>query len=167
MKIVEFDNLEEAKKLELLFNCCGSTIWVDKMLAILPVENLVDLLEHADKKWLECEEKDWLEAFKHHPKIGDIKSLKEKFVATLAWASNEQLSVNEASDEVIEALAKGNQDYQNKYGFIFIVCATGKSAKEMLDLLTIRLSNLPEKEIKIAAAEQQKITTIRLGKLFV
>jgi 2-oxo-4-hydroxy-4-carboxy-5-ureidoimidazoline decarboxylase len=166
MTIAEFDHLSEQEKRDALFKCCGSANWVNKMLAVLPAEDLVDLLQDADEQWLQCAEPDWLEAFTHHPKIGDKSSLKEKFATTASWASNEQAGVSQASDDVIDALAKGNDDYFNKFGFIFIVCATGKSAEEMLGLLMLRLPNDPEKEIRIAAEEQGKITAIRLTKLF-
>lgn len=166
MTIAEFDHLSESEKCEALFKCCGSTTWVNLMLPVFPVEDLVDLLQYADEKWDECNRTDWLEAFTHHPKIGDKNLLRAKFAATAAWASNEQAGVNSASDDVIDALAQGNQDYETKFGYIFIVCATGKSAAEMLYLLRSRLPNDPEKEIEIAAAEQAKITRIRLEKLF-
>jgi 2-oxo-4-hydroxy-4-carboxy-5-ureidoimidazoline decarboxylase len=107
-----------------------------------------------------------LEAFEQHPKIGDINSLKKQYANTVAWASNEQAGVDAASDEVLQALAKGNDDYERKFGYIFIVCATGKSAGEMLELLQSRLTNDPESEIKIGAEEQNKITKLRLEKLF-
>lgn len=166
MTIAQFDHLSEAEQRDALTTCCGSATWVNLMLSVLPVEDLVDLLEYADEKWKQCTEADFLEAFKHHPKIGDKTSLKEKFASTATWASNEQAGVNTASNDVINALAKGNDDYEQKFGFIFIVCATGKSAAEMLGLLEARLPNDPAEEIKIAAAEQAKITRIRLQKLF-
>jgi len=166
MTIAQFDHLTEAEKREQLFKCCGSTHWVDLMLTVFPVEGLVNLLQYADEKWLLCGEQDWLEAFTHHPKIGNKSSLKEKFATTASWASNEQSGVSSASDDVIDALAKGNDDYFDKFGFIFIVCATGKSAQEMLDLLVARLPNDWDTEIQIAAEEQAKITAIRLNKLF-
>ncbi|RKR83809.1 2-oxo-4-hydroxy-4-carboxy-5-ureidoimidazoline decarboxylase [Mucilaginibacter gracilis] len=166
MTIAEFDHLSESEKQDALFQCCGSTTWVNLMLTAFPVEDLVDLLEYADEKWQQCKKKDWLEAFTHHPKIGDVASLKQKFASTANWASGEQAGVNTAPDDVLNALAKGNTDYEEKFGFIFIVCATGKSAGEMLWLLQSRLPNDPDKEIEIAAAEQAKITRIRLEKLF-
>lgn len=125
-----------------------------------------ELKEISDILWEQTTESDWMEAFSHHPKIGDVKSLEKKFASTAAWASGEQASVNEASQEVIQKLAKGNEDYEKKFGFIFIVCATGKSAPEMLELLEIRLPHEREKELRIAANEQNKITHIRLDKLF-
>ena len=166
MTIAEFDRLNVEKKRELLTQCCGSSAWVEKMIAEPPAEDLVDLEEIAEEKWWQCSQQDWLEAFEHHPKIGDINSLKEKFANTANWASNEQSAVNAASDDVIAELAKGNEEYEKKFGFIFIVCATGKSADEMLSILKSRLSNNREEEIQIAAEEQLKITKLRLEKLF-
>ncbi|MDB5246630.1 MAG: uraD [Segetibacter sp.] len=132
-----------------------------------PFKDLVDLEETAEEKWRECIELDWLEAFQHHPKIGDINSLKKKFASTAHLASNEQSSVNIASEKILEELAKGNEAYEKKFGYIFIVCATGKSAEEMLNILRSRLPNSAADEIEIAAEEQIKITKLRLEKLFV
>jgi 2-oxo-4-hydroxy-4-carboxy-5-ureidoimidazoline decarboxylase len=166
MTIADFDHLPIEQKRELLQKCCGSTTWIDKMLAAPAVEDLVDLVETAEEKWWECSEKDWLEAFEHHPKIGDINSLKKKYANTVGWASNEQSGVTAAPDEILNALAKGNDDYEKKFGYIFIVCATGKSAGEMLEIFQSRLPNNAEEEIQIAADEQLKITKLRLEKLF-
>ena len=166
MTIAQFDHLPENRKRELLKQCCGSEQWVNNMLTVFPVEDLVELVEAAEEKWDELTEEDWKEAFDHHPKIGDVNSLKEKFADTAKWASGEQSGVNAADDDTLQQLAKDNEAYQKKYGFIFIVCATGKSAKEMLDILQTRLKNSEEEEIEIAAGEQLKITILRLEKLF-
>lgn len=135
------------------------------MHALIPYEDLVELLNDAEEQWYQCSEADWLEAFTHHPKIGDIDALKKKFASTAHWAGNEQGAVAQASGETIQALAKGNDDYEKKFGFIFIVCATGKSAEEMLALLNQRLPNNREEEMQIAAGEQNKITQLRIQKL--
>ncbi len=166
MTIAEFDHLTIDKKKELLHNCCGSSTWVNKMLTIFPIDDLVELLEDADEKWDECKPEDWLEAFEQHPVIGNINSLKEKFYATADWAQVEQSGAKDASQELLGSLADGNKKYQEKFGFIFIVYAIGKSADEMLALLQERLKNKPEDEIQIAAAEQIRITKKRLEKLF-
>lgn len=166
MTIADFDRLDTEQKRELLTKCCGASGWVNKMLAMPIAEDLVDLEEMAEEQWYECTEQDWREAFEHHPKIGDINSLKEKFSNTVEWASNEQLGVDSAAENTLLALATANKDYENKFGYIFIVCATGKSAVEMLEILNSRLLNLPEEEIEIAAEEQFKITRLRLEKLF-
>lgn len=166
MTIAEFDHLPTEKKKELLEQCCGSSVWVNKMLTVFPVEDLVELLEAAEEKWYDCSEEDWQEAFEHHPKIGDINSLRQKYIATKTWAEGEQAGVTTASEEDLAGLERSNTEYEKKFGYIFIVCATGKSAKEMIDILKTRLQNSSEEEIKNAAAEQNKITKIRLEKLF-
>jgi len=135
------------------------------MLPFIPADDLVELLEDAESQWWLCTEDDWKEAFAHHPKIGDINSLMKKFANTAAWASGEQSGVNTATDEIIKLLSEGNRLYEEKFGYIFIVCATGKSAIEMLNLLNERLKNNPEEEIQIAADEQTKITKLRIEKL--
>ena len=119
----------------------------------------------ADDNWRGLAEADYLQAFDGHPKIGDVGSLKAKYANTKELAAGEQSSVNEASDEVIRALADGNTRYQEKFGFIFIVCASGKSAGEMLALLQARLPNNRDRELANAAEEQRKIFHLRLEKL--
>ncbi len=166
MTIAECDHLPEEKKKELLLQCCGSSAWVNKMLTVFPVEDLVELLEAAEEKWFGCSKEEWKEAFEHHPKIGDTASLKEKFTNTAKWAAAEQSGVNNSNEETLHGLVKANNDYQNKFGFIFIICATGMSAEEMLSELQARLNNNEQEEVEIAAAEQLKITKLRLEKLF-
>ena len=165
MQLTELNQLSRPQLKAELTKCCGSSAWVEKMTASFPLTNKEELLQKADEIWNALTESDWLEAFQHHPKIGDVKSLKEKFASTAIWASGEQASVQQASSQTIEQLAKSNQEYEAKFGYIFIVCATGKSADEMLRILQSRLPNKPADEIKIAAAEQARITQIRLGKL--
>jgi 2-oxo-4-hydroxy-4-carboxy-5-ureidoimidazoline decarboxylase len=165
MTIQELNHLPQEQLKEELFKCCGSRAWVNKMLTVFPVEDYVDLMEDAEDKWYECSEEDWKEAFTHHPKIGDIDSLKKKFTSTAQWASGEQAGVNTASDEVLQKLSEGNRLYEEKFGYIFIVCATGKSAEEMLSILESRLPNDAAEEIKMAADHQMQITKIRLDKL--
>jgi len=166
MKLSEFNQLQEKEAFDSFFSCCGSTVWASKMVAEKPFSSIEELKMKANKDWSETKNEDWLEAFTHHPKIGDVSALEKKFAATAAWASSEQSAVNIANREVLEKLATGNEVYFQKFGFIFIVCATGKTASEMLELLNFRLPNSKEKEIQIAADEQHKITHIRLDKLF-
>jgi len=165
MTIAEFDHLDNLSKRKLLQQCCGSNAWVEKMLAMPPAEDLIDLFEDAEEKWYACTEEDWREAFTHHPKIGDMETLRKKFSAD-QFAGSEQDSVQQASETTLKALAEGNSRYEEKFGYIFIVCATGKSAEEMLEILNDRMANDPEEEIKIAMDEQIKITKLRLEKLF-
>ena len=163
MTIADFDHLDKESKRKLLYQCCGSSAWVEKMLTVPPAEDLIDLFEDAEEKWYECSEDDWKQAFSQHPKIGDLNSLNEKFPG---FANDEQSSMQQASEQVLRQLAEANKSYENKFGYIFIVCASGKSPQEMLGLLTARLNNSPEEEIKIAMDEQNKITRLRLEKLF-
>ena len=165
MTVFELNHLPATELKEALLKCCGSTAWVNKMMTVFPIEDLIDLFEDAEAQWYACTEADWREAFTHHPKIGDISSLKKKFASTAQWASGEQSGVNQATQQTLEKLAESNQLYEQKFGYIFIVCATGKTAGEMLSILNDRLPNTPEAEIKVAMAEQQKITNIRLEKL--
>ena len=166
MTIADYDHLEASEKRFLLTQCCGSQKWVDKMIGLPPAEDLIDLFEEAEEMWYECNEDDWKEAFTHHPMIGDIDSLRKKF-SNDQFAAKEQASINDSSEKTLQALAEGNHVYQQKFGYIFIVFATGKSAEEMLDLLNSRLNNDPEEEIKVAMEEQNKITQNRLQNLFV
>jgi 2-oxo-4-hydroxy-4-carboxy-5-ureidoimidazoline decarboxylase len=164
MTLHEFNILPKDQLKEVLLKCCGSPAWVNRMLSFIPVEDLVDLLEDAEEQWWLCTEQDWKEAFASHPKIGDRDSLKKKY-ASAEWASGEQGAVSSASSQTLEALEEANRRYEERFGYIFIVCATGKSAEEMLGILESRLLNKPEEEIKVAADEQNKITKLRLEKL--
>lgn len=146
-------------------NCCTSQSWIDGMASARPFSSLEQCHDMAVFVWEALGEQDFLQAFEGHPKIGDVTSLREKYAHTKNLASGEQSLVDDASEEVIQDLSAGNTAYEEKNGFIFIVCATGKSAAEMLELLNQRLPNKREVELKNAAAEQEKITAIRINKL--
>jgi 2-oxo-4-hydroxy-4-carboxy-5-ureidoimidazoline decarboxylase len=165
MTLSELNSLPAPTRAEALAKCCGATAWVARLNAVFPIADADMLFQQAKTIWYNLAEADWREAFTHHPKIGDVNSLKEKFASTSQWAEGEQGAVKQASQDTLEALAAGNDEYEQKFGYIFIVCATGKSADEMLALLQARLPNSPEQEIRVAMAEQDKITRIRLEKL--
>ena len=165
MTLHDLNTLSKERLREELERCCGSKAWIDKMLPFFPADDMVELLEDAEEQWYKCSESDWKEAFAHHPKIGDMESLKKKFASTADWASGEQGGMSKASEEIIRSIAEGNKEYEKKFGYIFIICATGKSGDEMLAALEARLPNDPESEIQCAAAEQVKITKLRLEKL--
>lgn len=165
MTLTALNALPPEQLTETLSTCCGATAWIEKMKTAFPVKDEESLLAAASRYWRECSEKDWREAFTHHPKIGDLHSLQQKFVTTAHWAAGEQTGTIDASSVILKAFAKGNKLYEDKFGYIFIVCATGKSAPEMLSILTERLKNSPETEIRIAMEEQEKITALRLKKL--
>ena len=166
MTIADFDRLPESQKKELLQMCCGSTAWIKKMISILPVNDLVDLLEYAEEEWYDCNPADWLEAFQSHIKIGDVESLKKNKAKNADWLLKEQAGVLKSAPEVLEELAKANENYEENFGYNYIVVATGKSASDMISDLFQRLDNDPHDELIIAAAEQNKITQLRLQKLF-
>ncbi len=165
MTFHELNLLPEADLKAALFQCCGSVNWVNRMLPFFPVDDLVELLEDAEEQWYACSPADWREAFSHHPAIGNLEALTGKFAGTAGWAAAEQGAIQQASGETIAALAEANEAYEKKFGYIFIVCATGKSAGEMLEALQQRIDNRPEEEIEIAMDEQNNITLLRLQKL--
>lgn len=146
--------------------CCGARRWVAAMLAARPFADAAAAHAAADAAWSACGPDDWREAFTHHPRIGDVEGLRKKFASTATWASGEQAGAAVATEATLQALAQGNHDYEARFGHIFIVCATGKSADEMLAILRSRLPNEPAAELRLAAAEQHKITHLRLEKLF-
>lgn len=162
----EFNQLEKKQATKELFKCCGSSTWVQQVMAFFPFKNEETLFNQVRKIWFEkCKKSDYLEAFSHHPKIGDVDSLKKKFASTQHWAGHEQAGVQAAQTQTIQELARLNEVYVQKFGYIFIVCATGKSAEEMLQLLQARVAHSPDEELGIAMGEQFKITLIRLKKL--
>lgn len=165
MTLAALNTLPAAARAKALATCCGATAWVATLNAQFPFDSATALYEAAERVWHSLGEADWREAFTHHPKIGDVGALQEKFASTAAWAAGEQGAVERASLETLEALAAGNAAYEQKFGYIFIVCATGKSAEQMLALLQARLPHEPSQEIHVAMSEQAKITRLRLEKL--
>ncbi len=160
------DKISDAENIiKLLSDCCGSVKWVRGMSEQHPFRTEEKLFDEAEKIWFSLNESDWLEAFLHHPQIGDINSLREKFNSSKHLAENEQAGVNDASPETLHELARYNEEYERIFGYIFIVCATGKSAEEMLEIIKSRITNEPRDEIKKAMNEQNKITKIRLNKI--
>ncbi|MFK7766621.1 MAG: allantoinase AllB [Mariniblastus sp.] len=168
--IARFLNEQGTNLPTTLQSCCASQVWISGMLEGGSFSSDEDVMTRSTKTWNDIAASDqnesaWLEAFTAHPRIGDIDTLREKFANTKRIASGEQSGVNSADESTLQRLAAANDVYFDKFGFIFIVCATGKSAEEMLTCLEERLSNDRETELKIAANEQLKITQIRLRKL--
>jgi 2-oxo-4-hydroxy-4-carboxy-5-ureidoimidazoline decarboxylase len=151
---------DEARR--LLRTCCGASRWIARMLDRRPFGNRHSLLNAAREEWFSLSTADWREAFTHHPKIGDREALRPRFAATRDLSEREQAGMNVASEAVLAELGEGNRIYEEKFGYIFIVCATGRTAAEMLALLQSRLANDPDTEVGLAAEEQAKITEIRL-----
>jgi OHCU decarboxylase len=130
-----------------------------------PFVDVADLLSKADSIWRSSASDDWLAAFRSHPKIGEQKAAEKVAEQARAWSEAEQAGTRDAAQETTLALAAGNREYEQRFGCIFIVCATGKTSAEMLAILRERLSNDPETELRAAAEEQRKITQLRLNKL--
>ena len=149
----------------VLMKCCGSTRWAERVAQRRPFEDVNNLLETADLVWRELEPVDWLEAFSHHPKIGEKGAATSQSPTAAAWSEQEQAGTRTAAEEALDELATLNRAYEERFGFIFIVCATGKATEEMLALLKERLGNDPDAEVRIAAEEQRRITALRLRKL--
>jgi 2-oxo-4-hydroxy-4-carboxy-5-ureidoimidazoline decarboxylase len=154
----------EPEARSLLSRCCGSRRWVEGMLVRRPFADADSLRRAGAEVEATLDRADWLEAFAAHPRIGDVEGLRKKFAATASWNEAEQAGVVGAAEEVLRDLARENGLYEERFGHIFIVCATGKSAADMLGLLRQRLVNSPEVELRVAAAEQAKITRLRLEK---
>ncbi len=148
-----------------LMRCCGSTRWAKAMAKRRPFTSLGHVLGASEETWWKLGDGDYREAFTHHPEIGaDIALLRERYAATATWSAGEQAGVAAASEVTLQALAQGNRTYKERFGHVFLVCATGKSAAEMLALLEERIDNSPENELRVAAGEHVKITSVRLKK---
>lgn len=146
-----------------LRRACGAERWVQRMLARRPFASSGDLYASADAEWRASTREDYLEAFAHHPRIGeDLAALRRRFQDTARLSLREQAGVAEADEATLLALRGANAAYRERFGYIFIICATGKTAAEMLDALRARLDNDPDTELSIAAAEHAKITRLRL-----
>ena len=147
------NTLLDARELQRV---CASERWVSAVASARPYASWDELLETANRAWFGLEASDWLEAFSAHPRIGDRKP---------GWSSQEQSGTRGANEETMRALAEGNREYEQKFGFVFLICATGRSADEMLANLRERLQHDRETELRIAAEEHAKITALRLEKL--
>ncbi len=158
MTLAQLNQMREEKARAVLLECCGSAVWAEAMVRQRPFRQESDLLNAADEVWWRLSEEDWREAFASHPQIGANGALQR-------WSPREQSGMQNASAATRSAIAERNRVYLEKFGYIYIVCATGKSSEEMLAILEERLGNDPATEIRTAAAEQSKITTLRLRKM--
>ena len=144
--------------------CCGSMSWAREMAAQRPFDDESTLVAASGEIWNGLTTEDWMEAFSTHARIGERKAPAAAGERAAAWSVLEQQSVAAAEQGVHAALAEGNRAYEQRFGRVFIVCATGKSAAEILDILRRRLLNDDATEFREAAEEQRKITNIRLKK---
>ena len=145
-------------------SCCGSAAWARKVAGRRPLKDEASVLAASDEIWLGLEVSDWMEAFSKHPRIGERKPPQLESARSAAWSEEEQRQVADAGDSVQFALAEGNREYERRFRRVFIVCATGKSASEILGILNRRLQNDEAAELQEVVEEQRKITNLRLKK---
>ena len=154
-----------AEAVNELLKCCGSSSWARQIAVLRPYSNVEELMTAAERIWWSLGEQDWLEAFSAHPKIGGRQAQRQQDAQARDWSEEEQAGARGIDEATLDELAEANRAYEEKFGYIFIVCATGKTAVEMLALLRARLVNDPAVELRNAADEQRKITRLRLEKL--
>jgi OHCU decarboxylase len=162
MRLAELNALDDAAAVREFLRCCGSSRWAREMAAARPFAGLEAMETRADAIWWALEPDDWREAFAAHPKIG---AANPGAAGERDWAAQEQSGVAVAAHGTLRRLAAANRDYEARFGYIFIVCATGRTAAEMLALLEARMRHDAGEELRIAAEEQRRITRLRLGKL--
>jgi OHCU decarboxylase len=162
-RIAKFNVQPEAAAKAALFACCGSRRWAREMSSARPYRDLAHACEVADQIWWSLERADWLEAFRAHPKIGERATRGAEIARR--WADQEQSAARAVLEDVAARLAAQNLAYEEKFGYIFLVDATGKSSEEMLAILEQRIQNDPQREIQEAAEQQRRITRRRFEKL--
>jgi allantoicase len=160
-----FNRLPRQRVLRALLDCCGSKKWAQQVAARRPFAGEEELFAAADKIWSALSREDWFEAFLHHPPIGETRAKAKQSATASRWSAKEQSSAKKAAPEVLEALAAQNRAYAKRFGYVFLICATGKTSEDILNALRHRLPNDPDAELHIAAEEQRKITRLRLEKL--
>ena len=162
MRLEAFNALDEESAVRELRRCCGSTRWVDAMIRARPFPSAEAMADAGDTVWTSLDAADWLEAFAAHPRIGELRAGTSD---TAGWEQQEQAATRSAPKEITERFVARNRQYETRFGYIFIVCATGKTVEEMLAIIEDRLQNDSREELRIAAEEQRQITRLRIGKL--
>jgi len=162
--LAELNAMAPTDAASAFWQCCGSTQWASRMSVLRPFKNQAELFQAAESVWWELSSPDWLEAFGHHPRIGSRSSALGARQGD-EWAKVEQAGVKDASERIKAELARWNADYEKRFGFVFLICATGKGAGEMLAQMERRMNNEPAAELRVAAGEQAKIMRLRLEKL--
>jgi len=161
--LADWNKLDRASAVSSILPCCGSARWADELVEMRPIHTEAQLLERSDAVWGALSPDDWNEAFRSHPRIGQ-RQTGPVIAQSTEWSRNEQSGMVRSSTEVRSALEEGNQHYERRFGRIYIVCATGKSAEEMLADLQRRLHNDAETELREAVEQQRQITRLRLRK---
>lgn len=159
-----WNHLPTQEAVEQVLPCCGSARWARELASRRPLPHETSLLAASDEIWNSLGGQDWAEAFAKHPRIGERKAPAVASPQSASWSEQEQKNVASAGEDVQEALAQANRDYERRFGRVFIVCAAGKSGSEILDILRRRLQDDDAAELREAAEEQRKITNLRLKK---
>jgi len=162
--LAHWNELPQEEAAREILPCCGSEAWAAGMASKRPIQDELSLMETSDAVWQALGESDWLEAFRSHPRIGEYCTEVNSVAQSSAWSEQEQQKAASADEAMKLALKWGNREYEQKFGRIFIVCATGKTAGEILEILRRRLHNDEATELQQAAEEQRKIMHIRLKK---
>jgi 2-oxo-4-hydroxy-4-carboxy-5-ureidoimidazoline decarboxylase len=162
--LARWNGLPQKEAAREILPCCGSENWAAGMASKRPMQDELSLLETSDAIWRGLGESDWLEAFRSHPRIGESRIEANSVAQSWAWSEQEQQQAAAADEAMKLALKWGNREYEQKFGRIFIVCATGKSAGEILEILRRRLHNDGATELQQAAEEQRQIMRSRLKK---
>jgi 2-oxo-4-hydroxy-4-carboxy-5-ureidoimidazoline decarboxylase len=165
LTLAQLNTLSPMEAAEQLRACCGSSRWVEAMLARRPFPSLEQLLSDADEAWRATRPEDWDEAFAHHPRIGERQPAAPVSTTAQAWSSGEQGAAARSGPAARTALADANAAYEKKFGRIYLVCAAGRSAEQLLADISARMRNDPERERAVAVEEQRKITRLRLKHL--
>jgi OHCU decarboxylase len=163
-RVEKLNRLSADEARAVLLDCCGSARWAREVASLRPFRDVGALLDAAERVWFGLDREDWLEAFRAHPRIGERKAAAAVSEEARRWSEGEQSRARAAPDETKAALAEANRVYEERFGFIFIVCAAGKTAAEMLDICRGRLKNERKTELRVAASEQWRITELRLRK---
>jgi 2-oxo-4-hydroxy-4-carboxy-5-ureidoimidazoline decarboxylase len=162
--LARWNGLPQEEAVREILACCGSKTWAASMASKRPIQDEDSLMTTSDAIWSGLGEQDWLEAFRSHPRIGESHAEEVAPAQSSAWSAQEQQKASSADEAVMVALKWGNREYEQKFGRIFIICATGKSASEILEILRRRLHNDEATELRQAAEEQRQIMHIRLNK---
>jgi 2-oxo-4-hydroxy-4-carboxy-5-ureidoimidazoline decarboxylase len=163
--VAALDRLPEAEAAAALRACCGAPAWIAAMMSRRPFGSATQLYDVADHIWRGFDPSDWRSAFDHHPRLGEQTSTMTQEARARDWSGGEQAGLHDAGDAAQTALAEANAAYETRFGYICIICASGRHAPELLSITLERLANVPEDELAVAAEEQRKITRLRLGKL--
>src|SRR5579863_1262358 len=163
--LARYNHLPRRTAIKSVLDCCGCKKWAEQLAALRPFATRSQLFEASDKIWNALSHDHWVEAFRHHPPIGGKQAAAKQAATASRWSSSEQSTAQVATSALLTALADGNRTYATKFGYIFLICATGKTSEEILQAMQQRMSNNPETEVRVAAEEQRKITRLRLEKL--